>query len=103
MRLRLLQSIVPILAREIGDKAREWDMHPNTKLTPPMRKEIYAKWKAGKGALSLRVLAAEYHVDKRVVSRIIARGRGGDFSVHTSTNVRYQKSRSRGSGITKRK
>lgn len=87
----------------MGTMLESGSMHPFTKLTPPMRKEIYAKWKAGKGSLSLRVLAAEYHVDKRVISRIIARGRGGDFSVHTSTNTRYQKSRSRRSGIIQRK
>jgi len=64
-------------------------MHQNTKLTPVLRKEIYEKWRKGKGNISLRVLAAEYHVDKRVISRIIERGRGGDFSVHTSVNHRY--------------
>ncbi len=66
-------------------------MHPHTKLTPVFRKEIYEKWQKGKGGLSLRVLAAEYHVDKRVISRIIERGSRGDFSVHNSTNVKYRK------------
>ncbi|MFM2374073.1 MAG: hypothetical protein RLZZ234_68 [Candidatus Parcubacteria bacterium] len=67
-------------------------MHTNTKLTPILRKEIYQKWVRGKGTLSLRGLAVEYHVDKRVISRIIERGRGGDFSVHNSTNARYRMS-----------
>lgn len=67
-------------------------MHPYTKLTSVFRKEIYEKWRKSKGSLSLRVLAAEYHVDKRVVSRIIERGGRGDFSVHNSTNIRYRKS-----------
>lgn len=65
-------------------------MHKNTKLTPILRKEIYEKWVRGKGTYSLRMLAAEYHVDKRVIGRIIERGRGGDFSVHNSVNRRYQ-------------
>jgi hypothetical protein len=67
-------------------------MHKNTKLTSVLRKEIYRKWVRGKGAYSLRVLAAEYHVDKRVISRIIERGRRGDFAVHDSTNHRFKKS-----------
>ena len=67
-------------------------MHQNTKLTPVLRKQLYEKWVRGKGALSLRGLAAEYHVDKRVVSRIIERGRRGDFSVHNSINLRYRMS-----------
>jgi hypothetical protein len=67
-------------------------MHRHTKLTPILRKEIYKKWARAKGTLSVRGLAVEYHVDKRVVSRIIERGRGGDFSVHTSINHRYRKS-----------
>jgi len=67
-------------------------MHKHTKLTPVTRKEIYEKWVRAKGALSQRGLAVEYHVDKRVISRIIERGRGGDFSVHNSANARYEKS-----------
>ncbi len=91
MRERLLQALSP----SRGDNARELSMHKNTKLTPITRKEIYEKWvraKRAKSALSLRGLAVEYHVDKRVISRIIERGRGGDFSVHTSMNARYEKS-----------
>lgn len=38
---------------------------------------------------SHRWLADEYHVDKRVIGRIIVRGRYRDFSVHDSTNHRY--------------
>ncbi len=68
------------------------NMHQQTKLTPVLRKEIYEKWRKGKGSWSLRVLAAEYHVDKRVISRILERGSRGDFSVHSSANLRYRKS-----------
>lgn len=67
-------------------------MHQNTKLTPVLRKQLYEKWVRGKGTVSMRGLAAEYHVDKRIVSRVIERGRRGDFSVHNSVNVRYRKS-----------
>jgi len=67
-------------------------MHANTKLTQILRREIYQKWVRGRGSVSLRVLAAEYHVDKRVIGRIIERGGRGDFQVHDSTNLRYQKS-----------
>ncbi len=63
-------------------------MHKNTKLTPVVRKEIFMRWK--KGGISQRTLALEYHVDKRVVGRIVERGRKGDFSVHTSVNLRFQ-------------
>ncbi len=62
-------------------------MHKTTKLTPVMRKEVYRRWK--KGGVSLRALGSEYHVDKKVIQRIVARGAEGDFSVHTSVNTRY--------------
>lgn len=62
-------------------------MHKNTKLTPVVRKEIFMRWK--KGGVSQRTLAQEYHVDKRVIGRIVERGRTGDFSVHTSVNIRF--------------
>jgi hypothetical protein len=75
-----------------GDNAGKLRMHKNTKLTPVLRKEIYETWVRAAGKLSMRGLAAEYHVDKRVISRIIERGRGGDFSVHSSVNRRYRKS-----------
>ena len=42
----------------------------------------------------MRELARDYHVDKRVVSRVIERGKTGDFSVHTSVNHRYLKKKS---------
>ncbi len=64
-------------------------MHKTTKLTPVMRKEVYRRWK--KGDISLRALGSAYHVDKKVIQRIIVRGAVGDFSVHTSANARYQK------------
>ena len=52
-----------------------------------MRREVYAGWKQGK---SQRWLANEYHIDKRVIGRVVVRGRHGDFSVHDSTNHRYR-------------
>jgi len=63
-------------------------MHENTKLTTPLRKEIYKKWRTGK--FSLRGLAAEYHVNKKVIQRIAKRGKQGDFLVHDSTNLKYK-------------
>ena len=62
-------------------------MHIGTKLTPLLRKEIYKRWK--KETISQRSLASEYHVDKKVIGRIIERGKKGDFSVHNSTNKKY--------------
>ena len=64
-------------------------MHKNTKLTPVIRKEVYKKWRTGE--YSLRQLGLAYHVDKKVISRIIERGKKGDFSVHSSINKRFQK------------
>lgn len=63
-------------------------MHKYTKLTPSLRQELYGRW--CRGGSSLRSLAVSYHVDKHVVSRVILRGRLGDFSVHDSTNHRYR-------------
>ena len=62
-------------------------MHTGTKLTPILRKEVYRRWRKEK--LSQRELASLYHVDKRVIGRIIDRGKKGDFSVHNSTNTKY--------------
>jgi transposase InsO family protein len=62
-------------------------MHKHTKLPPTMRREVYERWKTGQ---SQRFLADEYHVDKRIIGRIILRGRFDDFSVHDSTNHRYR-------------
>jgi transposase InsO family protein len=62
-------------------------MHKHTKLPPAMRREVYSRWIGGK---SQRWLADEYHVDKKVIHRIVVRGRLGDFSVHDSTNHRYR-------------
>ena len=64
-------------------------MHRNTKLTEPLRKEVFKKWKAGD--YSIRGLAREYHVDKKVIQRVIERGKEGDFSVRRSINHRYLK------------
>jgi len=52
-----------------------------------MRREVYKHWTEGK---SQRFLASEYHVDKRIIGRIVVRGRLKDFSVHDSTNKRYR-------------
>ena len=68
-------------------------MHKSTKLTPILRKEVYEKWKSGE--YSLRKLAVEYHVDKKVIQRILERGKKGDFSVHDSTNQRYKKDKNK--------
>lgn len=62
-------------------------MHKHTKVPPTMRKEVYQRWIAGQ---SQRSLADEYHVDKKIIHRIVVRGRLGDFSVHDSANHRYR-------------
>lgn len=64
-------------------------MHQSTKIPPALRKEIYRRWKTEKK--SQRQIAKEYHVDKRVVGRIVERGKKGDFSVHASVNKRFLK------------
>lgn len=64
-------------------------MHKNTKLTPTLRREIYQIWENRK--YSFRDLAKNYHVDKNIISKVIVRGKLGDFSVHDSTNHRYRK------------
>lgn len=63
-------------------------MHKNTKIPPALRTEIYTLWCTQNW--SQRRLADEYHVDKKIIGRIIVRGRLGDFSVHDSTNHRYR-------------
>lgn len=62
-------------------------MHKNTKIPPALRREVYHQWIEGR---SQRFLADEYHVDKKVIKRILVRGRLQDFSVHDSTNHRYR-------------
>lgn len=62
-------------------------MHKHTKVPPTLRKEAYRRWIEGQ---SQRSLADEYHVDKKVIHRIVVRGRLGDFSVHDSANHRYR-------------
>ena len=64
-------------------------MHKHTKLTEVLRREVFNLWK--KGEHSQRELADLYHVDKRVIGRVIERGTHGDFTVHTSVNRRYLK------------
>jgi transposase InsO family protein len=63
-------------------------MHKHTKLTPPLRKQIYDRW--CKDRLSHRKLAREYHVDKNIIGTVLERGRLNDFSVHDSANRRYR-------------
>ena len=63
-------------------------MHKNTKLTPVLRKQIFKLWETGE--YSHRALGKLYHVDKRVIGRIIERGKNGDFSIHSSVNVRFK-------------
>ena len=62
-------------------------MHKKTKLPPVLRREVYRRWISGQ---SQRSLADEYHVDKRIIGRVVVRGRIRDFSVHDSTNERYR-------------
>jgi transposase InsO family protein len=62
-------------------------MHKHTKVPPTLRKEVYHRWIEGQ---SQRSLADEYHVDKKIIKRIVVRGRQKDFSVHDSTNQRYR-------------
>jgi len=62
-------------------------MHKHTKVPPALRKEVYRRWIEGQ---SQRSLADEYHVDKKIVHRIVVRGRLNDFSVHDSANHRYR-------------
>jgi hypothetical protein len=64
-------------------------MHKSTKITPVLRKEIFSRWKTA--GVSQRQLAKEYHVDKRVIGRIVERGKQGDFDVHSSVNIRFLK------------
>lgn len=62
-------------------------MHKHTKLPEALRREVYRHWVEGK---SQRSLADEYHVDKRIIGRIVVRARLQDFTVHDSTNKRYR-------------
>jgi transposase InsO family protein len=62
-------------------------MHKHTKVPPTLREEVYHRWIDGQ---SQRSLANEYHVDKKIIHRIVVRGRLNDFSVHDSTNHRYR-------------
>jgi transposase InsO family protein len=54
-------------------------MHKHTKVPPTLREEVYHRWIGGQ---SQRSLANEYHVNKKIIHRIIVRGRLNDFSVH---------------------
>lgn len=63
-------------------------MHKHTKLTPVSRKEIYALWQNGR---TIRSLAEEFRVTRKIIYTILKRGRLKDFSVHKSTNERFRK------------
>ena len=63
-------------------------MHKSTKLTPNMRRAVYADWCRSRG--SFRSLGRKYHVDKNVVRKVVVLGRLGDFTVHDSANRRYR-------------
>ena len=63
-------------------------MHKNSKLTPVLRREIYQKYCQGR--YSFRSLGKEYHVDKKIIKKVIIRGRIGDFTIHDSTNHRFK-------------
>lgn len=61
-------------------------MHKNTKLPSIVRKEICTLRENGQRVADLAVL---FRVTKPVIYKIIKRGSLGDFSVHKSTNRRY--------------
>ncbi len=94
--LYVLRAILILVSEALsphsGDNAeRRNAMHKNTKLTPVLRREVFKRYRSGK--YSLRDLGVEYHVDKKVIARIVARGEMGDFSVHSSVNHRFVKKR----------
>ncbi len=63
-------------------------MHKNTKLTSILRREIYQRYCQER--CSFRSLGKEYHVDKKIIKKVIIRGRIGDFTVHDNTNHRFK-------------
>lgn len=63
-------------------------IHKRTRLTPQQREEIYRRHH--KENLKVSVLAVEYHVSRPTIYKILARGRGRDFTIHKSTNARFR-------------
>ena len=63
--------------------------HKNTRIKPEQREKIYFDLK-NKGR-SVSELADEYQVSRPTIYKIMKRGKHNDFSIHKSTNKRYQK------------
>ena len=63
-------------------------IHKKTRLTPFQRKEIFTDRHEQK--MRITDLCRKYCVTAPTIYKILRRGRGNDFSVHNSTNVRYR-------------
>lgn len=63
-------------------------VHKRTRLMPYQRKELARDYFVGK--LKKKTLMAKYGVSYPTVQKILTRARQSDYSVHTSTNKRYQ-------------
>jgi len=63
--------------------------HKNTRIKPEQREKIYFDFEKNKKSVS--ELANEYQVSRPTIYKIIKRGKQKDFSIHKSTNKRYQK------------
>src|SRR3989344_5381680 len=63
-------------------------IHKSTRLTPVQRKEIADRYFNKK--VRIATLAREYRVSRNSIYRILNRARVKDYSVHKSTNKRYQ-------------
>jgi transposase InsO family protein len=64
------------------------NIHKKTRLTPFQRKEIFSDRHVGK--MRITDLCHKYCVTAPTIYKVLKRGRGNDFSVHKSTNVRYR-------------
>lgn len=62
-------------------------MHKNTKLLPYMRRAIYQAWLSGQTVTSL---SREYKVTRKIIYRVLERGRINDFVNHKSINHRFK-------------
>ncbi len=62
-------------------------MHKNTRLLPFMRRAMYAAWQGG---TSVTVLSKEYKVTRKIVYRVLERGRRKEFENRKSMNVRFR-------------
>jgi predicted DNA-binding protein YlxM (UPF0122 family) len=67
--------------------------HKNTRIKPEHREKIYFDLKNKRRSVS--ELADEYRVSRPTIYKIIKRGKHKDFSIHKSTNKRYQKIKKR--------